>query len=170
MFRPFEGTVGRMSNDVIVPRHGRQVQAHREYECDVQEHRWYRWAMHCGTNPRCALSPEEFKIPVLHVRQVAKCLGFMPQGAAGVTSAPKDLHDSAVWVLGCSVSSPEGWGERTEGGRDGSIFISIGHHCCGERRNRTDGKSGSLTDPGKLHRGDTNALLCRANLPAVDAL
>ena len=109
-------------------------------------------------------------MPVLHVRQVAKCLGFMPQGAAGVTSAPKDLHDSAVWVLGCSVSSPEGWGERTEGGRDGSIFISIGHHCCGERRNRTDGKSGSLTDPGKQHRGDTNALLCRANLPAVDAL
>ena len=32
MFRPFEGTVGRMSNDVIVSWHGRQVQAYREYE------------------------------------------------------------------------------------------------------------------------------------------
>ena len=88
-------------------------------------------------------------MPVLHVRQVAKCLGFMPQGAAGVTSAPKDLHDSAVWVLGCSVSSPEGWGERTEGGRDGSIFISFGHQCCGERRNRTDEMSEDLTNPGQ---------------------
>ena len=53
---------------------------------------------------------------------------------------------------------------------DGSIFILLGHHCCGEPRNRTDVKSEGLTEPGEQHRGDTSFLLCSANLPEVDAL
>lgn len=139
----------------------------------MQEHRWNdATAGRTLTLPSHSFSPKELKVPVLHVRQVAKCLGSTPQGAAGVTSAPKDLHDSAVWVLGCSVLRRKAGGERTEGGRDASTFvsISIGHHCRGEQQNRADGKSESPTDPGKQHRGDTNALICRANLPEVDAL
>ena len=108
MFRPFEGTVGRMSNDVIVPWHGRQVQAYREYKVRcagplVDD----AAAGRTPAAPSHSSSPEEFEMPVLHVRQVAKCLGSMPPGAAGVTSAPKNVQDSAVRVLGCSVSSPE---------------------------------------------------------------
>ena len=64
MFRPFEGTVGRMSNDVIVSWHGRQVQAYREYEVRCAGTPVERRS--CGTNPRLALSqlsPEEFKMP-----------------------------------------------------------------------------------------------------------
>ena len=54
MFRPFEGTVGRMSNDVIVSWHGRQVQAYREYEVRCAGTPVER--RNCGTNPHLALS------------------------------------------------------------------------------------------------------------------
>lgn len=58
-------------------------------------------------------------------------------------------------------------------GADDSIVASssfLGHQYCGEQRNRTDGMSESLTGPGKKHRRDTDAILCRAKLPEVDAL
>jgi hypothetical protein len=113
-------------HDVIVPWHGRQVQAYREYEVRC-----------AGTpvddalrdEPRLALSSEELKMPVLHVRQVAKCLGRHAARCRWRHKRTKDLHDSAVWVLGCSVSSPEWLGMNVHKvGADGSIFILIGHH------------------------------------------
>ena len=110
MFRQFEGTVGRMSNDVIVPWHGRQVQAYREYE------------VRCAGTPvddalrdepsLCPLAgrvQDATVMPVLHVRQVAKCLGFMPQGAAGVTSAQKISTTPQFGCLAAAFLRREGW-------------------------------------------------------------
>ena len=99
----------------------------------------------CGTNSRLALSqlsPEELKMPVLHVRQVAKCLGRHAARCRWRHERPKDLHDSAVWLLGCSVSSPGRLGMNVQLTEASSSSSGIAGGCS---RNRTDRKSEGLT-------------------------
>jgi len=98
-------------------------------EWDVQEHRWTNapW-MHGGTNPRSALWPDVLKMPVLHVRQVAKLSWSHAARCRLRHKRSNDLHDSAVSVLGCSVSFAR-WLGMTEGGR--WRWHVHRHRCCG---------------------------------------
>ena len=66
-----------------------------------------------GRTLALALSSEELKMPVLHVRQVARCLGDMPQGAAGVTSTASAPKISTTPQFGCLAAAfvrRNGWG------------------------------------------------------------
>lgn len=75
--------------------------AYREYECDVQEH---RLTMHDGANPRMALLAEcDEDARLARGAKSPLSLGL----TTCVTSGPKDLHDSAVSLLGCNLSLPE---------------------------------------------------------------
>lgn len=68
----------------------------------------------CGTNPRCALSqlsPEELKDASSTRAPSREVSWFHAARCRWRHKRPRDLHDSAVWLLGCTVSSSEGWGE-----------------------------------------------------------
>jgi hypothetical protein len=113
-------------HDVIVPWHGRQVQAYREYEVRC-----------AGTPVDDALRDEPSPCPLIGRVEDASLTRAPSREVSWETCArcrwrhkrTKDLHDSAVWVLGCSVSSLEWLGMNVHKvGADGSIFILIGHH------------------------------------------
>ena len=156
MFRPFEGTFGTMSNDVIASRHGRQVQAYREYE------------VRCAGTP--VDDPWRGKPSPCHrtgcVRESERCQSYTCAKSRSVlvscrkvplaSQAPK--RNSTTPQFGCLAAAFLRQKAGTNVKKPGADAIFL-HRAPllwrAMRQDRADGESESLAASGSQHRGDT---------------